>query len=463
MDLLNIRWIRNLLGSRWFPIVPQFILLGVFCLIIAGGAGIETDDAAFAKVLRNTNLANLLVWSYWWPLILVSAILLGRVWCMVCPLELVSSITAKVGLRRQVPNMLKSRWVITIFYAVILVVGMYGFGIHRVPNRMAIYMLVLLGAALLTSFIFEKRAFCSYVCPIAHLLGLYSCLSVFEWRAKDLSVCTACTTKDCIAKGNHYKIISRSCTSNLYPATINDNRDCLLCTQCLKVCPNNNLRFSVRRLFADFFGGIELQAAEVGFLLAVSAFVIYDILPEWSVTGKILMWLVKTIAGGFTTTAIKSNLLEGTVLFIVLPILLFLVVVVSAKSFSKESFGSIAKGFGLLLLPTIAVIHSVKGVFKMVSRIPYVQYALSEPKGVEAAKGIYAKVITVDTSVLKTLEPITNYIWAVAALAVLAVTVLILRRSAVMEKYNTGVKAVLFSGVLFYWGILALAVIMWRF
>jgi hypothetical protein len=99
----------------------------------------------------------------------------------------------------------------------------------------------------------------------------------------------------------------------------------------------------------------------------------------------------------------------------------------------------------------------------MVSRIPYVQYALSEPKGVEAAKGIYAKVITVDTSVLKTLEPITNYIWAVAALSVLVVTVLILRRSAAMEKYNTGVKAVLFSGALFYWGVLALAVIMWRF
>jgi NAD-dependent dihydropyrimidine dehydrogenase PreA subunit len=463
MDLLKIRSLRNLFASRWFPLVPQIVMLVAFCLMIAGGLGIETNDMSFAKVLRNTNLANLLVWSYWWPLMLLSAVLLGRVWCMVCPMELVSAITVKVGLKRQVPNILKSRWGISILYAVVLIVGMYGFGIHRVPNRMAIYLLALFGAVLLTSLIFEKRAFCSYVCPIAHLLGLYSFVSIFKWRANDLSVCAQCNTKDCIAKNNDYNLINRSCTSNLYPAKISDNRDCLLCTQCLKVCPNNNLQFSFRKPFADFFGQTRLQAAEVGFLMLVGAFVVYDILPEWSVTGKILMWLPKTIAGSFETTALTTNLLEGAVLFIVLPALLFLITVLLTKLFSKESFGSIAGAFGLLLIPTVACTHAVKGIFKMVSRVPFFKYALSEPKGVEAAKGIYGKTITVDASILKTLDPIANYIWVVVALAVFAVTLLILRKSAAMQKYNIGAKTVLFLGTLFYWGILALAIVKWRF
>lgn len=438
-------------------------MLGVFCLIIAGGLGIETSDMAFAKVLRNTNLANLLVWSYWWPLMLVSAVLLGRAWCMVCPMELISSIAAKAGLRRPIPNMLKSRWVITIFYAVVLIAGMYSFGIHRVPNRMAIYMLVLFGTVLLTSLIFEKRAFCSYICPIAHLLGLYSLVSILKWRAKDLSVCTTCDTKDCIAKDNSYKLINRSCTSNLYPAKISDNRDCLLCTQCLKVCPNNNLQFSFRKPFADLFGQIDLRASEVGFIMLVSAFVIYDILPEWPVTKKILMWLPETIAGSFKAAPITASLLEGTVLFVVLPALLFLATAILAKFFSKEKLGAIAMSFGLLLLPAIACTHAVKGIFKMVSRVPFFKYALSEPKGVEAAKGIYDKTITVDASMLKTLDPIANYIWAITAIAVFVVTLLIFRKSAAMQKYNAGAKAVLFLGTLFYWGILALAIIMWRF
>jgi hypothetical protein len=75
MNLLNVRWIRALLSSRWFPIVPQLIMLAAFGLLIAGGLGVKTSDPSFAKVLRNTNLANLLVWSYWWPLVIVAAAL----------------------------------------------------------------------------------------------------------------------------------------------------------------------------------------------------------------------------------------------------------------------------------------------------------------------------------------------------------------------------------------------------
>jgi ferredoxin len=418
---------------------------------------------AFAKVLRNTNLASLLVWAFWWPIMIVIVVILGRVWCMICPMELVSSLATRVGIRRKVPAALKSGWVITIFYALILAVGMYTFNIHRIPHRMAIYLLVLFGTTLLTGFIFEKRTFCSYVCPMAYLLGLYSCISVLEWRVKNLSVCKACKTKDCIAKNNHYKLTKHSCTSNLYPAEINDNRDCILCTQCLKMCPNSNLRFSVRKPFTDFFRRIELRNAEVGFLLVVSAFVLYDILPEWSVTGKILMWFPESIVKILGLTGIASDVLTGIVLFIVLPVLMLLAAVASAKIFSKESFSSIAKVFALLLLPTVACTHLVKGIFKMVSRIPYVKYTVSDPKGVDTAKWIYNNDIIVDKSILNKLEPITNYIWAAVAVLVLVVTLLILRKSPSFEKFNIRAKASLFLSVLFYWGVLAMAIIMWRF
>lgn len=108
MNLLNVRWIRRLLISRWFPISAQLIMLIAFGLLIAGGFRVSTSDARFAKELRNTNLANLLVWSYWFPLLIVAAVLLGRVWCMVCPMELVSALAVRVGLRRKVPHFFKS-------------------------------------------------------------------------------------------------------------------------------------------------------------------------------------------------------------------------------------------------------------------------------------------------------------------------------------------------------------------
>ncbi len=94
-------------------------------MLIYGAIGITTNDAAFAKILRNTNLPNLIVWSYWWPFIIVTAIFFGRFWCSICPMELITSFFGKNGLRRKPTGFLKSGWLITLFYAIILILGIH--------------------------------------------------------------------------------------------------------------------------------------------------------------------------------------------------------------------------------------------------------------------------------------------------------------------------------------------------
>ena len=462
MNLLNISWLRSLLSSRWFPIVPQLIMLMVLGLLIAGGIGVTTDDAGFAKVLRNTNLANLIVWSYWFPMVVVAAILLGRVWCMVCPMELVTSLAGRVGLRRKAPQVFKSGWVITIFYTLILIVGVHTLAIHRLPHRMALYLLMLLGAALVVGLIYEKRAFCSYVCPVGHLLGLYALASPLEWRADDTSV--ACKTKDCIAKKNHYRIVGRSCTSNLYPPTIKDNRDCLLCTQCLKVCPNNNLRWSTRWPFADFFGSIELRAAQVGFILLVSGFVVYEILSEWKSSKAILTWVPNHLVDAAGITGPMAKLVSAVVMFIIFPALLFLTIGTLAKIQSRASSGAIVKTFALLLLPTMAGAHLIKAILKMSSRIPYWPHIFSDPTGVATATKIfYDKTLVLDKSVPNALYPVISFAAAAVLLIALLATLLVLRRSAAVRRLDQGTRLVLFLGVLAYWGIFSVTIFVWRF
>ena len=68
---------NSLFRSWYFPLVLQLLTLAGFVLLIVDGWAANTDDMAFAAMLRNTNLANLMVWSYWWPLIILSAILSG--------------------------------------------------------------------------------------------------------------------------------------------------------------------------------------------------------------------------------------------------------------------------------------------------------------------------------------------------------------------------------------------------
>ena len=104
MNLLKIKHIGGLFKARWFPIVPQLVTLTVFVLLVAGSLGVTTDDPDLAYWLRNTNLSNLVVWSYWWPVIIIAAIFVGRLWCIVCPVELITYWAGRIGLRQQVPR-----------------------------------------------------------------------------------------------------------------------------------------------------------------------------------------------------------------------------------------------------------------------------------------------------------------------------------------------------------------------
>jgi ferredoxin len=441
-------------------------MLVVFGLIVAGGIGITTDDPGFAKVLRNTNLSNLVVWSYWWPLIIIIAVLFGRIWCTICPVELITYLVGRIGLRRKVPDFFKGGWVITIFYTLILLVGIHTLAIHRLPHRMALYLLMLIGVAVLVSLIFQKRAFCSYVCPVGYLLGLYALISPFEWRANDQSTCKSCKTKDCFVKKNQYLFVSRSCTSNLYPATIKDNQDCLMCTQCLKACPYDNLRLSTRRPFADLFGEVVLKPAQIGFILLVSGFVVYEILSEWSVSKGILKWVPDRFVNALGITGSMAGFVSAVIMFVVFPAVMFLVVVGLSKIVSGRKVvppGTMIGTFALLLLPTMGGAHIIKSLLKMVSRIPYWPHIFTDPKGVATARQIVDETLILDKSVPDVLGPAVSFAAAVILLIALAATILIFRRSSTVKKLDPGAGIVLFSGALIYWGIFSFTIIRWRF
>ena len=141
MNLFKIRLVGRLFQARWFPLIPQLVMLIVFVLLVVGGLGVTTNDPDFAHWLRNTNLSNLIVWSYWWPVIVIIAILGGRLWCTVCPVELMTYWAGRIGLRQPVPRILKSGWIVTIFYTLIWIVGVQTLAVNRVPHQMALYLL----------------------------------------------------------------------------------------------------------------------------------------------------------------------------------------------------------------------------------------------------------------------------------------------------------------------------------
>lgn len=363
-------------------------MLVVFACLILFSIDKHTNDMQFAKIWRNTNLANLLVWSYWWPLIIIIAILFGRHWCSICPMELITSLSGKYGWKLKPGKFLKSGWVITIFYAAILIFGVHTFAIHRVPGRMAYYMLALFIVAVTAGFIYEKRAFCTYICPVGHLLGLYSLFSNNGLRVKNQEICESCKTKDCISKGKHYNIIGRSCTSEIYPPKITDNRKCILCTQCVKSCPNNNINLEKKKYLSFFPEKLNLANAEIAFILLLVGFVSYEILSEFSFSTDLIMFFPDKIIQWISIEGQWKGTTKALTLFLVFPMVFVFLFAYIFKSMLKTRFRESLISIAISLLPIIVLMHLFKSLMKMVSRIPYWEIVFKDPLGIANAQMI---------------------------------------------------------------------------
>ena len=102
-DLLGLRPVRTLLLWKGFPYVFQALFLAAFVALAVLGWGWLTPEAVNDKLYAKCNIVTLLIWATWWPVMVWLAVLTGRAWCAVCPLELVSNVSERIGRRLGLP------------------------------------------------------------------------------------------------------------------------------------------------------------------------------------------------------------------------------------------------------------------------------------------------------------------------------------------------------------------------
>jgi len=465
-----LKQINRAFNRPYFPVCLKYISLIAYIILIVTGFAASSSDAAFLQQLRNTNLGNLIVWSYWWPAIVIGAIFFGRIWCMICPVEIVTTFFAKIGLKRKRPKWLLSGWAITIFYILILFVGIRGFAIHRNPTFMAIYLLAIVGVSILIGSIYEKNTFCRYVCPVGHLLGLYSRLSLLGFRVKNKNVCDTCKDKSCIQRKYQYNLNYKSCGVDLYPAKIEDNAYCILCAGCLKTCgayqsePNPkrpNPQLTYIGFANDLYSLKPLKMAEMVFVLIVSGFVISEIWSEWPVTD------INTLIPEFLKNNLhfENNILlvlsSSLILFAFLPFILWFLPFVALRiSGDATKMKDYFQTYGLAFIPIIAAAHFNKAILKTTSRLPYFRYLSEDISGVSTAKKIIGGEIilkqsplwlNLSVSVLLTIVMVVG-IW----LSVKVVKLLNQKRNMP----DTGIANFLIPVI--YGGIFLVMIIIWR-
>jgi len=338
-------------------------------------------------------------------------------------MEMVNTAFSRIGRKKRVPHFLASGWGTAIFYALALILFIRTFWAHRYPERMSAFFLFLLASAAVAGLLYEKRAFCTYLCPVGRILGLYACGAVLEWRAKG-----------CLAP---------VCPSGLVPSMIADNRDCLVCTECRKACPQGDFRLSFRRPLADLLSGFRLRTVDLFLLLPVFGLVLWELGEEWNPARKVLEAVPAAVNAAFGATGEAGNFVQAVILFVVFPALLFLIPAAAAKIGGKASLLESARAFGLLVLPLAAFGHLAKAMIRIVSRLPYYGPAFRDPAGLETARAIAAGTLKIDKGIVTAVSPVVSVL-AVMILAAAVVSVgMIGRKSPVLRALGKPERTIL--------------------
>lgn len=259
LNLAGLPLLKPLIASRW----PLFIIR---CVTLAGFA-FTILVGLLGTPVGSHNFAIIFVWIAWWTALKLFFIPLGgRSWCSVCPLPmpgewlqqggLITKAQQRLGLGLRWPRRLRGYW---LQAGLFLMIGLFS-AITLTNARVTAWVLIgLILLAILLSLIFERRAFCSYVCPIGGFTGIYAQAAPVEVRVKNSAACATHNDKTCYTE----------CPWGLYPLALRDSSQCGLCMECLRVCPKDNIALNLRPFGSDLGQQRRTQRLDEAFMAVV--------------------------------------------------------------------------------------------------------------------------------------------------------------------------------------------------
>ncbi len=322
---------------------------------------------------RAHNGALNLFWAWWWPLILLSYPLVGRLWCSFCPFmvwgEISQRLARRLGWRPAAwPRGNGDAWASPILaagFAAILVWEETADLLNTAWLSSCLLLLITAGAVL-GSLRFEKRFWCRYLCPVGGMNGLFAKLSILELRAQAGTCSGSCSSYACFKGGpaDGEGLATAGCPLGTHPAHLADNRNCVLCLTCAQACPHRSVQLSLRPPAADLQRTMAPPVGEPGLILVLAGDVC---LHHWT---KLLGWL--PLAPGSLSAGPLLPRLAFAALALAIPSALFLAarLAFSAERLRRALYGLLPLIWALLLARHLPVGMAEAGALLPVSFAP---------------------------------------------------------------------------------------------
>jgi transcriptional regulator with GAF, ATPase, and Fis domain/polyferredoxin len=235
-DILSVNTIKEFLKSKFYPlglqIITSALLVIILCLLFTG----HRDGLL--------NFANVFLWSAGYFSIYLLTLISGRSFCGICPFAIAGDWVQRLkSFNLQIPKVL-------INYGRYITIGMiltiFWFeGITLMPRSStltAFLIIFILSGAMISGFLFERRVWCRYVCPLGNLLGIYSLSSAISLKANRNVCLNQCETHDCYLGTKSVK----GCPMFLHPYSLESSKDCVFCMNCYKNCGYSSIKVNLQ-------------------------------------------------------------------------------------------------------------------------------------------------------------------------------------------------------------------------
>jgi polyferredoxin len=355
LNILDVPWLKRVLQSKYFQPAFQVPLL-VFSSVLIILAFMDVQDSG-------KNLSTILIWTIWWAGIIFTFVLVGRMWCLMCPVGAVSEWSSRIFKPHRIfPAKLQNVWLANFMFVLLTWLDIQ-IGVVRNPIVTGSLLIGIVVIAIVTGMLFQRRTFCRYLCPIGSLIGIYSMFSAVELRSKDCDVCRNHKRKDCYL-GNEK---GYGCPMFEMIPKLDSNKLCNFCGECIKSCPKNNITLRVRSFFKDAWTTRKKsldEAALAVVLVGISIFVTGDMLKPWvgwmESAIKLLPTQLLGIQYWYTAEVITKSILYFSISLLIIPGLILLAAAFSNIIVGRKNHKGLKQTFitfGYMFIPIGLSMH----------------------------------------------------------------------------------------------------------
>ncbi len=243
IDLLRWARLEQLLLRGRLLTGARILVALVFAAIVAACISAPTTRAG--------QFANAMAWGLWWPSLVVMLVLLGRVWCAVCPLSSGAQALQRVSGRQFAPSdrlkALGPALALVGFATIIWIEHATGMAEH--PRSTAILLLSLAAIAGALGWLFQRHTWCRYLCPLGAMGAVFSTASALRVQARREVCQGSCTGNECYKGSDKVS----GCPMFNHALFLNSGQHCKLCLECLRACPSRSAWLVVQSPLRDLW------------------------------------------------------------------------------------------------------------------------------------------------------------------------------------------------------------------